>query len=60
LTGVVDVGMNEEAEAFSDLGGEKSRGIGDGCLTMTFAYDLGFGVDGTGSESTELSECSSL
>jgi hypothetical protein len=56
LTGVVNVGMNEEAEALSDLGGEKPRGLSDGCLTVTFTYDLGFGVDGTGSESTECSE----
>jgi hypothetical protein len=58
LFGVVEVGMNEEAAALSTLGGEKSRKLGDDCLMVTFAYDLGFGVDGTGSESTECSECS--
>lgn len=52
----VDVGMNEEADALSDLDGEKSEGPGEGSLTVTFAYDLGVGVDGAGSESTECSE----
>ena len=52
------VGMKEEAEALSALGGEKSCKLGDDCLMVTFVYGLGFGVDGTGSESTECSECS--